>query len=219
MKNTYNRYRAQPKVTRTPEEQKQAAGNASRSSSHSSSSKRHSYTNETQPVQSFKTQAAVGPDPRKARSYTSSHSSSSHRAPVQQPPKRVEAPAHRSEYKAPPAPQKAPSSTSPSKYTAPRQSKTRSIVAMILGIASIVIGWGYYYGAIAGIACGIIALCLQAADKKAGVIEGSAFRKCAKICGIIGIILSSIALIYWIVITAGAFALRSAFTSALYDLY
>lgn len=220
MKNTYNRYRAQPKVTRTPEEKQPAARKASAESSRSSSSHRNYNPNETRPVESYKTQAAGGPDPRSARSYSSrSSSSSSNRVAVQKPVTREEAPARRSDYKAQPARQEHSSGSSYRASARPTESKARSIVAMALGIASIVIGWAYTYGAILGVAAGIVALCLQKADARAGVVSGEGFRKAAKICGIIGIVISGISLLVWILLTAGAFTLRSMMYDALSSYY
>ena len=66
------------------------------------------------------------------------------------------------------------------------QSKTKSIVCMVFGIASIVASYGYGFGLI----CAIVSLVLGSQCKKEGV--QNTFTKAGKITGIIGLILSII---------------------------
>jgi hypothetical protein len=81
-----------------------------------------------------------------------------------------------------------------------------STAVLVLGIVSIVLCW---CGGIVGIACGIIAMILG--NKGKAIYEASpdaytasSFNnlKAGKICGIIGIALSAIYLIYYIIVIA-----------------
>lgn len=79
--------------------------------------------------------------------------------------------------------------------------KGKSIASLVCGILSLIWAWASY-GAIAGIALGIVAVVLSSGVKNAG--EENGMSKAGFICGIIGTILSAVMLIVWIACTGCA---------------
>jgi len=77
------------------------------------------------------------------------------------------------------------------------QYKTKTIVALVLGIASLVIAW-FGWGALIGLGCGIAGLVLALQVRKgydqAGV-KPDGMTTAAFICSLVGLILSAIVLI------------------------
>ncbi len=78
----------------------------------------------------------------------------------------------------------------------PDAPKGKAIAAMVCGILSIVMCWCY---GIVGIALAIVALVLQGSYKKSNGGKHIGFSQAGFICGLIGIILSSLCLIYVII--------------------
>lgn len=66
------------------------------------------------------------------------------------------------------------------------------IACMVLGIVSIVFGCS----PLIGLVCGIIAIIMNRKDQQLGI--QSSYHKAGFICGIIGVCLGAIALVYWI---------------------
>ena len=85
-----------------------------------------------------------------------------------------------------PAPQPEPESGKPSGY---------AIASLVLGICSIV----FCCSNLIGIICGVLACVFAKKENDLG--HANSFTKAGMICGIIGIILGAISLIYWIVVT------------------
>lgn len=85
--------------------------------------------------------------------------------------------------------------------------KGKQIASLVCGILSIVWAWASY-GAVVGIALGIVAIVLSSGVKNAGAENG--MSKAGFICGIIGVILSAVMLIVWIACTGCALCIASA---------
>lgn len=73
--------------------------------------------------------------------------------------------------------------------------KGKQIASLVCGILSLIWAWASY-GAIAGIALGIVAVVLSSGVKNAGAENG--MSKAGFICGLIGTILSAVMLVVWI---------------------
>ncbi len=91
--------------------------------------------------------------------------------------------------------------------------KSKATAALVLGIISVALSFlsSFFYPAIAGLACGIIALVLGIQIKKAGQTEGfevSGNAKAGYVLGIIGVILNAIMFVMCVVVlgAAGIFA-------------
>ncbi len=88
--------------------------------------------------------------------------------------------------------------------------KGKATAALVLGIISVALAW-FGYSAIAGLACGIIALVLSIQIRKAAQAEGFEVNGNAKagyVLGIIGVILNAITFVTCVLIlgTFGAIA-------------
>jgi hypothetical protein len=88
--------------------------------------------------------------------------------------------------------------------------KGKATAALVLGIISVALAW-FGYSAIAGLACGIIALILGIQIKKAAQAEGfevSGNAKAGYVLGIIGVILNAIMFVTCVLVlgTLGAAA-------------
>lgn len=81
----------------------------------------------------------------------------------------------------------------------PQQQGTgNGIACMVLGIVSIVFGCT----PLIGLVCGIIAIIMNRKDAQMGIQSG--YHKAGNVCGIIGVCLGGLALIYWIVVFCAA---------------
>lgn len=89
--------------------------------------------------------------------------------------------------------QPAPKNSQPMPQNSNNMDNGNGIACMVLGIVAIVFGCAPLIGLI----CGIIAIILNRKDAQMGI--ESSYHKAGLICGIIGVCIGAIALIYWIV--------------------
>ena len=75
----------------------------------------------------------------------------------------------------------------------PQQEIGNGIACMVLGIVSIVFGCT----PLVGLVCGIIAIIMNQKDAKQGI--QTSYHKAGNICGIIGVCLGGISLVYWVI--------------------
>lgn len=89
-----------------------------------------------------------------------------------------------------------------------KSGKTLSMVSMILGIVSVVLAWVHWILAIVCLICGIVAIVLSVKGKKACVEAGepTGMATAGLVLGIIGVVLSGIAVLCLSCITATACA-------------